>query len=193
MGKIAINSAPFSVLVIKPDLIFKQKGHQVLGAVLKKGFDFGNRKVVHKTLDIEQAKLFYPFDEVWGKKIGGKLKSAYNELSLSCIELFNTENDVELGKIVIGWVWRYITSGPITAVPVYNKERNEWVINQLKDTVGDTDPSEANEKTLRALFCPGESLLLANKSQRAIENGIHCSASISDALREAEALGFTSH
>ncbi|MEK7172635.1 MAG: nucleoside-diphosphate kinase, partial [Patescibacteria group bacterium] len=137
--------------------------------------------------------LFYPFDEDWSKKIGAKLKLTYNNHSLSCADIFNTEDEIELGKIVIGWVWEYITSGPITAIPVFNKNKNEKVVEELKEVVGDTDPSNAKPWTLRNIFCEGESLLQANKDKRAIRNGIHCSTSILDAIREAEALGFISH
>lgn len=193
MGLIEISSAPFAILVIKPCIIDRGKGHKVLGVVAEKGFLFGNRIIIHQQIDIEQAKLFYPFNEEWGKKVGAKLKLAYSKLSLSCADMFNTEDEIKLGKIIISWVWEYITSGPITAIPVFNKNKNEKVIEELKEIVGETDPSNAKPGTLRRIFCEGESLLQANKDRRAIRNGIHCSTSIPDAIREAEALGFISH
>lgn len=180
----------FSVLVVKPDIVKKGNTFRVLGKIVEagRGLTIMPKYLWKVEISPETAKLFYPFNEEWGRKIGGNLKAAYNQLSLSCAEEFGIEDELELGRIVHGWVVDYMTSGLISAYMIKNENGDENVITDLKKLIGETDPS-TKEGTIRAELCPGESLLLANKEKRAIKNGIHCSASIEDACREAGVLG----
>ncbi len=60
----------------------------------------------------------------------------------------------------------------------------EGIIKKIKDFVGKTSPSEAAAGTIRKRFYGHDSLERAMREGRAVENGIHCSDSIGEFLRE---------
>lgn len=62
----------------------------------------------------------------------------------------------------------------------------EGVIKKIKDKVGATDPSKAEEGTIRRRWHNGESSEKAMKEERFIQNLVHASADKSDFEKEFE-------
>lgn len=91
----------------------------------------------------------------------GKILSRYEEegfrlLGLRLLHLGRTEAEafyaVHRGRPFYGSLTEYMSSGPIVALAL---ERDD-AIQHLRDVMGATDPAEAEEGTIRALY--GESI-----------------------------------
>lgn len=123
-----------TLLIIKPNVVARNKTGEILARVEKEGFVILGLK--HLLLSPQEAKLFYEVHE--GKEF-------FEEL--------------------IG----FVTSGPIIACCL----GRENAVRYLREIVGDTDPGQARQGTLRALY--------GTDIQR---NGVHASNPDENPLRE---------
>jgi len=61
--------------------------------------------------------------------------------------------------------------------------KGDNIINRVREAVGETDPQKAKSGTIRAVFS-NDSLRIAFRENRYLNNVIHCSSSVEDAQRE---------
>ena len=87
-----------------------------------------------------------------------------------------SDNPSELGKMVVGWLLDYVSSGPVIAVLLEGRHAVENVIN----TAGPTMPVAAQAGTIRGDFST-DSAAYANAEKRGVSNLIHISGSVEEA------------
>lgn len=187
----------FAVLMLKPDAFWKQGlAEKIIAELNIAGFDWDkNPKEPNKDrslqMSLDQAMLFYPPNEEWAVALGEKLKATYAKTNLSIKDVFGMDDDLSLGLMMISWLWDYVTNGLVTPLKVYNADKDDKIYEQLKKQVGHTCPQIAkviDPGSIRGKY-GFDSIEVANFSKRAVYNLVHCSASPTDAEREANALG----
>lgn len=83
------------------------------------------------------------------------------------------------GEKIVGWLRDYMTSGPIVPMVV----EGENAIKEVRRIVGATDPSKAEQGTIRGDF-GNDSIEKANQEQRSCQNLIHASGNPEEAENE---------
>jgi nucleoside-diphosphate kinase len=92
---------------------------------------------------------------------------------------------MELGKMVVGWLFDYITSGPVIAVLMEGRH----AVDNAISLAGPTMPVHAPPGSIRGDFST-DSAAYANTERRGVGNLIHISGSPEEAKFE-EKLWFT--
>lgn len=166
-------------LMVKPDGV--RKG--LVGEVIKR-LEQRDLKIVR--LDMFQATeedidSHYPKDEAWIKRVGEKTLKTYEKYNLDAKEEVGTDDPIEIGKQVRGWLIEFMTSAPMVKMIV----QGVHAIDMVRKIVGPTMPSDADMGTIRGDFS-ADSPALANKEKRAIQNLVHASETPEEAVHEIE-------
>lgn len=166
-------------LMIKPDGV--RKG--LVGEIIKR-VEQRDLKVV--ALEMFQATeddidSHYPKDEKWINRLGEKTLATYEKYGLNPKEEMGTDDTMEIGNQVRGWLIEFMTSAPMVKMII----QGVHAIDMVRKIVGPTMPSDADMGTIRGDFSV-DSPALANKEQRAIQNLVHASETKEEASHEIE-------
>ena len=116
---------------------------------------------------------------------GEKTLSTYKRYGKDAKKDLGTDDPQELGKMVKGWLFDYVKSGPMVAMILEGKHAVENVIAMA----GPTMPVNAPAGTIRGDYST-DSAAYANYEKRGVMNLVHISASLEEANVE-KALWFT--
>src|SRR3989338_5209896 len=164
-----------TVAIVKPDGV--KRG--LIGEVIKR-FEQTGLKVV-------ALKMIYPQDEVlhkhyrstdkeYLKSLGKKTTDTYRHYGMDIKKEFGTDDTLELGKLVMGWLLSYIKSGPVVAMVLEGKH----AVDNARAVAGPTMPVMAPAGTIRGDFST-DSAAYANRERRGVMNLVHISGSIEEA------------
>ena len=164
-------------LMIKPDGV--QKG--LIGEVIK--------RLEQRDLKIVALKMFqatredidshYPKDEKWIKRLGEKTLDTYKKYGYDPKKEIGTDDPLEIGKEVRGWLIEFMTSAPMVKMII----QGIHAVDIVRKIVGPTIPAKADMGTIRGDFSI-DSPVLANKEKRAIMNLVHASETTEEAEHE---------
>ena len=166
-------------VMIKPDAMKKN----ISGEILKRFQDAKLRVVGIKIMlpDKDIAEKHYPKSEKqllgMGKNTIQSVEEAGQKSSL--IEIYGSEDPMEIGLLIREWLIKYITSHPVIAMVL----EGEDAVKRVRKITGFTDPSRAEEGTIRRDLGT-DSTLDANREGRAIENLVHASGNLEEAEKE---------
>lgn len=166
-----------ALLIIKPDGVqrgligkivsrFEQVGLKIIG--LK--FEWANK---------EKIIAHYPETDAWFAKVGQRTLTNYAKKGLDAKKVFNTDKDVEIGKIVKSWLVDYMQESPVFLAVVEGYDAIE-IVRKLS---GNTIPVLANPGTIRGDFSH-DTIDLANEQNRPLRNIIHASDTVEDGEKE---------
>lgn len=166
-------------LMIKPDGV--RKG--LVGEITKR-IEQRDLKIVR--MDMFQASRddideHYPKSEEWIERLGRKTLNTYEKYDLNPKEEVGTDDPLEIGKQVRGWLLDFMTSGPMVKMMI----QGVHAIDMVRKIVGPTMPADADMGTIRGDFSV-DSPALANSEQRAIMNLVHASEDKEEADHEIE-------
>ncbi len=166
-----------TLVIVKPDAV--KKG--LIGEVISRFERVGLRIIAMKMIRLskEEAAKFYPSDENWLRSVGGKTLRSYSEVGKDPKADLGTDDPVEIGKIIRGWLADYLSMGPIV-VMVLEGNRAVEVVRKI---VGSTTPYSSPPGTIRGDYSV-DSPDLANLEKRALFNLVHASDSPKEAERE---------
>jgi len=164
-----------SVVLVKPDGV--KRGH--VGEIIHRFERMG--------LKIVAMKMLVPTKELLNKhygtdkdttiaRLGGKTLDTYKKYGKDPVKEFGTDDQMELGKLVVGWLLDYVTSGPVVAMLLEGRHAVENVIK----LAGPTMPVSAPAGTIRGDFST-DSAAYANDERRGVSNLIHISGSVEEA------------
>ena len=164
-------------LMIKPDGV--QRG--LIGEVIK--------RLEQRDLKIVALKMFqatredidshYPKDEKWIKRLGEKTLDTYKKYGYDPKKEVGTDDPLEIGKEVRGWLIEFMTSAPMVKMII----QGIHAVDIVRKIVGPTIPAKADMGTIRGDFSI-DSPVLANKEKRAIMNLVHASETTEEAEHE---------
>ena len=166
-----------TLVFVKPDGV--QRG--LVGEVLRR-FERAGLKLVGLKMVWPDRKLLerhYPRDETFLKTIGGKTKEAFAGAGLDVKKETGTDDPLEIGRQVRGWLLDYVSGGPVVAFVV----QGIHAVGVVRKLVGDTLPYRAAPGTIRGDFS-ADSPTVANAMKRPVRNLIHASGSVEEASSE---------
>jgi nucleoside-diphosphate kinase len=100
-------------------------------------------------------------------------------------KIFGTTDPKKIGMKLRKWLIEFITSAPVVAIVFEGDD----AIKTVRKVTGFTDPSKAEEGTIRGDF-GDDAINIANKEKRATRNLVHASGNPEEAAKEI-ALWFT--
>ncbi|HYC83105.1 MAG TPA: nucleoside-diphosphate kinase [Candidatus Paceibacterota bacterium] len=164
-------------VMIKPDGV--RKG--LIGEILRR-FEQRDLKVVALEMfqpTLQQIDNHYPKDEAWIRRLGQKTLGTYAKYGYQAKEEIGTDDELEIGSQVRGWLIEYMISAPLVKMVV----QGIHAVDVVRKIVGPTLPSMAELGTIRGDYSI-DSPLLANKEKRSVMNLIHASETPEEALHE---------
>lgn len=173
-----------TVVFIKPDGV--KRG--IVGEIIHRFERMGLKIVAMKMLVPDRALLHkhYGTDkEETIKRLGGKTLTSYEQFGKDAKKELGTDDPLALGKMVVGWLLDYVSSGPVIAMLLSGRHAVQNVIN----AAGPTMPVTAAAGTIRGDFST-DSAAYANDEKRGVSNLVHVSGSIEEANFE-KSLWFT--
>ncbi len=164
-------------VMIKPDGV--QRG--LIGEIIRRIEQRGLKVIALEMVNPnhEQIDGHYPKDEKWVERLGEKTVKTYKKYGYSALEEMGTEDKMEIGKAVRGWLINYMTSAPLVKMIV----EGVHAVDMVRKLTGDTIPAFAQMGTIRGDFSV-DSAVSANKDKRAIMNIVHASETPEEAAHE---------
>jgi nucleoside-diphosphate kinase len=166
-------------LMIKPDGV--RKG--LIGEIIKR-IEQRDLKVVALQMfqpTVDQIDNHYPKDEAWIKRLGTKTLNTYSKYGFDPMVELGTADELEIGKMVRGWLIDYMTSAPLVKMVI----QGIHAVDVVRKIVGPTIPATADMGTIRGDFSI-DSPVWANKEKRAVMNLIHASETPKEAEHEIQ-------
>jgi nucleoside-diphosphate kinase len=129
----------------------------------------------------EQIDGHYPKDEAWIRRLGGKTLGTYEKYGIDPVKDLGTNDDLELGKMVRGWLVDYMVSAPLVRMVV----EGIHAVDMVRKICGATLPYMADMGTIRGDYS-ADSPAVANSEHRAVANLVHASETTTEAEHEIE-------
>ncbi|PIY68660.1 nucleoside-diphosphate kinase [Candidatus Roizmanbacteria bacterium CG_4_10_14_0_8_um_filter_39_9] len=166
-----------ALLIIKPDGV--QRG--LCGAILKRFEQTGLTIIGFKFLQAPEQTIrdHYPSTDVWYGKVGQRTLTNYAKKGIDVKKQFGTEDPIEIGKTVKGWLVTFFQESPVLVAAVEGHEAIE-IVRKLS---GNTIPILAAAGTVRGDYSH-DTIDLANAQFRPLRNIIHASDSVEDGEKE---------
>jgi len=165
-----------TVLLIKPDGVKRGLIGEILSRIEKRGLKIIALEMIWATK--EQMDGHYSKNEKWIKRLGEKTLKNFSDYGLDVKEL-GSDDPMEIGKMVRGWLLDFMTSGPIVKVVV----KGIHAVEMVRKLVGVSMPSAAEMGTIRGDFSVDDATA-ANRDKRAIHNIVHASETPEESKHE---------
>lgn len=162
-----------TLVIIKPDGIQRTLIGEVIKRYEKIGLKLSALKMVLPTED--QIEKHYTLDPEWRRITGEKRIKVAKEKG----EKLWTDDPLEITKIVLENLKRYMTSGPVV-VMVWE---GAHAVELVRKITGGTEPRSSDVGTIRGDYVL-DSYIMADTDNRAVRNIIHASGSVSEAENE---------
>lgn len=166
-----------TMVFLKPDGVQRGLVGEVVGRFERAGLKVVGMKMLWP--DRPLLDRHYPKDEGFLKTIGGKTKEAFAGYGLDVKKETGTDDALEIGRQVRGWLIDYVSSGPVVACVL----EGIHAVSVVRKLVGDTLPYRAAPGTIRGDFSV-DSPTVANLMKRPVRNLIHASGSVEEASME---------
>lgn len=173
-----------TLILIKPDGVQRALTGEILARLERAGLKI----VALRMLRAERGTLerHYPSNEEWVRTIGGKTKEAFETYGWDVKARMGTDDALEIGRRVRGWLIEFMMTTPIVAAVL----EGVHAVSVTRKLVGATLPVFANPGTIRGDFAT-DAPTVANEGQRPVRNLIHASGTVEEAEHEI-GLWFTS-
>lgn len=166
-----------TLLLIKPDGVKRGLTGEIIRRIEMRGFKIiGLEMILAERKEIEGH---YGADEAFLKNLAGKTKSTYEKYGVDVIKEMGTDDDIEIGRKVMGWLVDFMVSGPIVKIAI----KGVHVIEGIRKLCGSTMPSLAEMGTIRGDYST-DSAACANRDHRAVRNLVHASGTHEEAEKE---------
>jgi len=166
-----------TLLIIKPDAVKRGLAGEIVSRIERRGLKIIALRMFWASKD--QVSGHYPQDEEWIKRIGGKTVKSYIEYNFDIQKELDTDDPLEVGKLVRNWLIDYLTSGPMVKIVI----EGIHAINMVRKIVGPTMPADADMGTIRGDFSVDDATA-ANRDKRAVRNLVHASETPEEAEHE---------
>ena len=166
-----------TLMFLKPDGVQRGLIGEVLARFERAGLKVAGMKMVRADRDL--LDRHYPNDDSFLRTLGGKTKEAFAAYGLDVKAQTGTDDPLEIGRQVRGWLIDYVSSGPVAAFVL----EGIHAVSVVRKLVGDTLPYRAAPGTIRGDFSI-DSPTVANLMNRPVRNLIHASGSVEEAGME---------
>jgi len=166
-----------TLVLVKPDGVMRGLTGEIISRFEKRGLKVVALKMAWPSL--KHINEHYPSHDAWFESVGAKAKDFFQNKGMSVQEHFGTENTIEMGKQVKGWLANYLISGPVVAMVIEGMH----AITTVRKLVGHTFPIEALPGTIRGDFSV-DTPSVANVEKRVVKNIVHASGNEEEAKHE---------
>lgn len=164
-------------LLIKPDGVKKGLIGEIIKRLEQRDLKIVALQMFKPTRD--EMDSHYPKDEVWLKRLGEKTLGTYKRYGYDPVKEMGTDDPLEIGKQVRGWLVDYMISAPLVKMVVQGLH----AVDMVRKIAGPTVPAQADMGTIRGDFSV-DSAVLGNKEKRAVMNLVHASETAEEAEHE---------
>ena len=170
-----INKKERTLAVIKPDGIQRT----LIGEIIKRYERVGLKLVGLKMVapDEKFVEDHYTLNPEWRKNVGNKSIEAAKKKG----EAIRSEDPLEMGEFVLGYLKKYLSSGPVIAM-VWQGINAVGIVRKI---TGGTEPLTSDVGTIRGDFTI-DSYKAGDTDGRSVRNLVHASGSPEEAEREIE-------
>lgn len=164
-------------VAIKPDAVMRG----LTGEIIRRFENTGLRILAMKMLMADEEKIrgTYHATDKWRKEMGEKTLKSYEEFKKDPLKELGTNDPLEIGKLIEGWIYNYWKSGPIIVMCVAGNH----AVKNVRMLIGYTVPTDAPPGTIRGDYSI-DSPVLANLKKRPIKNLVHASGNLEEAEME---------
>jgi nucleoside-diphosphate kinase len=162
-----------TLVVVKPDGVQRSLIGEVIGRFEKVGLKLVAMKMLVPTE--EHVEKHYTLDPEWRRLTGEKTIASYAKKG----EKFWTEDPLEVTKVLLEKLKKYMTSGPVVAMVWQGAHATELV----RKIVGGTEPRTSDVGTIRGDYVL-DSYIMSDNDGRAVRNLIHASGSAKESEAE---------
>ena len=155
--------------MVKPDGVRKGLTGEVIRRLEQRDLKIVALRMFQPTR--EAIDEHYPKDNEWMKRVGEKTLATYHKYGLDPIAEVGTEDPLEIGRAVRGWILDYMVSAPLVKMVV----QGVHAVDMVRKLAGDTQPALAEMGTIRGDYAMHTGL-----------NIIHASDSVESAGREID-------
>lgn len=166
-------------LMVKPDGVRRGLSGEIIRRIERRGLKIIAMQMFQPTR--EQMDNHYPKDETWVRRLGTKTLTTYAKYGYNAIEELGTEDEMEIGKKVRGWLIDFMISAPLIKMVV----EGAHAVDSVRKLCGVTMPALAEMGTIRGDFSV-DSPALANKEKRSVHNLVHASETTEEATHEIQ-------
>lgn len=166
-----------TLVFLKPDGVQRGLVGTVVSRFERAGLKLVGMKMLAPTRDL--LDRHYPKNEQFLSTIGGKTRDAFLNYGLDVKRETGTDDLVEIGRQVRGWLIDYVSSGPVVAFVL----EGVHAVSTVRKLVGDTLPFRAAPGTIRGDFAI-DSPTVANLAKRPVRNLVHASGTVEEAAVE---------
>lgn len=162
-----------TLVVIKPDGVQRS----LIGEIIKRYEKIGLKLIGVKMIvpTPEFVEQHYTLDPEWRRLTGEKRIKAAKEKG----EKLWTDDPLEITKIVLDKLRKYLSSGPVIALVWQGAHAVELV----RKITGGTEPRSSDVGTIRGDYVL-DSYIMADNDNRAVRNLIHASGTVIEAEKE---------
>lgn len=163
--------------MIKPDGVRRGLIGEVIRRVEQRGLKIIALQMFQPTR--EQMDEHYPKAESWIRRLGQKTLATYEKYGYDPLKELGTNDDLEIGKQVRGWLIDFMVSAPLVKTVV----EGTHAVDMVRKLCGQTMPALAEMGTIRGDFSV-DSPASANKEKRSVYNLVHASETPEEAEHE---------
>jgi nucleoside-diphosphate kinase len=162
-----------TLVIIKPDGVQRT----LIGEIIKRYERAGLKLVAIKMLvpSADKIEQHYTLDPEWRRITGEKRIKAAKEKG----EVLTTEDPLEITRVVLDVLKKYMTSGPVIAM-VWEGAHAVKIVRKI---TGGTEPLSTDVGTIRGDFVL-DSYMMSDTDGRAVRNLVHASGSVDEANNE---------
>jgi len=162
-----------TLVIIKPDGVQRTLVGEIIGRFERLGLKLVGMKMVVPTA--EHIEKHYTLDPEWRRITGEKrIKAAQTKG-----EKLWTNDPLEITRVVLEVLIKYITSGPV--IPMVWEGAH--AVELVRKITGGTEPRSSDVGTIRGDFVL-DSYIMADTDSRAVRNLIHASGTTPEAEAE---------
>ncbi len=166
-----------TLVLIKPDALQRGLVGEIISRFERAGLQLAEIKLIRAAAEL--VEKHYPDDQKWIRSAGQKTIATYNQYNLDLTGDLETEDALEIGKIIRKWLIQHLTSGPVIAMILSGNH----AVEAVRKIVGSTIPLFAELGTIRGDFSI-DSPDFSTPEKRVLQNMVHASETIEEARRE---------
>lgn len=160
-------------VAVKPDGVQRSLVGEIISRFEKVGLKLVAMKMI--VADEGHIEKFYTLDPNWRRVTGEKTIEGYKSKGLTP----PINDPLEVTKIILENLKKYMTSGPVVAM-IWEGAHSVKIVRKL---VGGTEPLMSDVGTIRGDYVL-DSYSMSDADKRSIRNLIHASGSVSEAEKE---------
>lgn len=166
-----------TLVLLKPDAVARGLVGEIIARFERAGLKIVAMKVEHPTK--EKAAGHYSGPDAWISSMGRKTLDSFEQFEMDVNDVLGTDDALEIGTMVHGWLVDYVSSGPLVAMVL----EGVHAISAVRRLIGFTIPSRAEPGTIRGDYSI-DSNTISSLEKRSTKNLVHASGNPEEAAQE---------